>query len=183
LVEPFAVISVDCHGNYSTFSPEFLGQKSDYYNTFIIGNLVNGNLRDSLGSESFKRLSRDVAAGVALCRRSCEHFPVCGGGSPVNKFFENGMIASSETMFRRLSVKIMAILAMEIIENTTRELPTTKALSVDNGAKIDLYVLGTGVALPEQLTTQTIEVLYRLLQVVSAIAPDDVDRVRGSRHP
>ena len=121
LVEPFEHLSVDYEGNYSTFSPEFLGQKNDYYNNFIIGNFWKGSLAENLESEAFKRLNRDVVAGVQLCRTSCEYFPVCGGGSPVNKLYENGTIVSSETMYCRLNVKVIADLAMEIIENSVAE--------------------------------------------------------------
>jgi len=36
MVEPFAIVTVDWEGNFSTFSPELLGQKSDDYGNFII---------------------------------------------------------------------------------------------------------------------------------------------------
>jgi uncharacterized protein len=87
LTEPFEHINVDYRGNFSTFSPELLGHKNAYYRDFIIGNFCRESLAQSLESEAFKRLSRDVAAGVELCRGSCEYFSVCGGGSPVNKLY------------------------------------------------------------------------------------------------
>jgi uncharacterized protein len=118
LVEPFEHLTFDCHGNYSTFSPEFLGHKNARYNDFIIGNVWKNSLPESLQSEAFQRLCSDVAAGVQLCRTSCEYFPVCGGGAPVNKLYENGTIVSSETMYCRLNVKVIAGLAMEIIESS-----------------------------------------------------------------
>jgi uncharacterized protein len=118
LVEPFAHLNVDWQGNFSTFSPEFLGHENAYYHDFIIGNFHTGSLEASLQSEAFTRLNADVAAGVELCRRSCEYYAVCGGGSPVNKLYENGSIASAETMYCRLYVKVFADLAMEILENS-----------------------------------------------------------------
>jgi uncharacterized protein len=118
LTQPFDHLNVDYEGNYSTFSPEFLGQANDYYGNFIIGNFWKNTLNESLESENFMRLNRDVAEGVELCRSSCEYFSVCGGGSPVNKLYENGSIASSETMYCRLNIKIIANIAMEIIENS-----------------------------------------------------------------
>jgi uncharacterized protein len=99
MVEPFAIVTVDWEGNFSTFSPELLGQKNDDYGNFIIGNFWKDTLEDSVSSGVFQRLSRDVAAGVELCRNSCEYFPVCGGGSPVNKLYENGNITSTETLY------------------------------------------------------------------------------------
>jgi uncharacterized protein len=121
LVEPFEHLSVDYKGNFSTFSPEFLGHTNEYYGNFVIGTFGQHSLAESLESEVFKRLSRDVSAGIQLCRSSCEYFGVCGGGSPVNKLYENGTIVSSETMYCRLSVKVIANLAMEIIENSAAD--------------------------------------------------------------
>jgi hypothetical protein len=54
---------------------------------------------------------------------SCEYFAVCGGGAPVNKLYENGTIVSSETMYCRLNVKVIADLAMEIIESSAATAP------------------------------------------------------------
>ncbi len=121
LTTPFEHLNVDYRGNFSTFSPEFLGHKNAYYRDFIVGNFWNGGLAQSLESEAFKRLNRDVAAGVEMCRRSCEYFSVCGGGSPVNKLYENGTIASCETMYCRLGVKAIADLAMEIIDSSAAQ--------------------------------------------------------------
>lgn len=121
LIQPFDHLNVDYEGNYSTFSPEFLGQENDYYGNFIIGNFWKNSLEDCLQSQTFKRLNRDVAAGVELCRSSCEYFSVCGGGSPVNKLYENGSISSSETMYCRLNIKVVANIALEIIENSAKK--------------------------------------------------------------
>lgn len=125
LVEPFCHLNVDWQGNYSTFSPELLGHKNEYYGDFIIGNFHRNRLPECVDSESFKRLYHDVVEGVKLCRESCEYFPICGGGSPVNKLYENGTIASTETMFCRLGVKVPANIAMEIIENSAAPQPVS----------------------------------------------------------
>jgi uncharacterized protein len=118
LVEPFAILSVDCDGNFSTYSPELLGQKSELYGDFILGNVWKDSFEASCAAPAFQRLSSDVAEGVELCRRSCEYFPVCGGGSPVNKYYENGTLRSSETMYCRLNIKAVSDIAMEIIDNS-----------------------------------------------------------------
>lgn len=122
LAEPFYHLTVDWQGNYSTFSPEFLGHKHAHYGDFIIGNFHKNRLAECMESEAFKRLNHDVAKGVELCRNSCEYFPICGGGSPANKLYENGTVISSETLFCRLSVQVVADIAMEIIENSAAAL-------------------------------------------------------------
>jgi uncharacterized protein len=118
LTEPFEHLNVDWRGNFSTFSPEFLGQRSEKYGDFVLGNFWRTGLAESLESDTFKRLNGDVAAGVALCRTTCAYFPVCGGGSPANKFYENGTLISAETLYCRMTVKAVADVAMEVIERT-----------------------------------------------------------------
>ena len=102
-VEPFAMLNVDCRGNVSSFSPELLGMKNANYGDFIIGNIETDSLENMRQSASLRAMARDIAAGVAKCRQSCEYFSVCGGGAPVNKLTENGCFASSRTAFCSLT--------------------------------------------------------------------------------
>ena len=102
LVEPFAVTSMDCSGNVSTFSPELLGLKSEIYDDFIIGNVNRDALVDMAHRPTLLKMVADIQAGVALCRERCEYFSVCGGGEPVNKLAENKTFVSAETAYCRL---------------------------------------------------------------------------------
>jgi uncharacterized protein len=103
LVEPFAITSMDWAGNVSTFSPELLGLKNPDYQDFVLGNINRDVLTDLPQRTNFKKMLADIQAGVAMCRDSCEYFSVCGGGEPVNKLFENGSFASTETTYCRLA--------------------------------------------------------------------------------
>jgi uncharacterized protein len=103
---PLRILSVDWAGNFSTFSPELLGMKSDVYGSFILGNVATDDIAAVEGTLRFRHLAEDVAAGVAACAQSCEYFAVCGGGSPANKYFENGSFRSTETMHCRLTKKV-----------------------------------------------------------------------------
>ena len=47
----------------------------------------------------------EIGEGIEMCRAECKYFPVCGGGVPSNKVFENGTFASTETMYCRLTKK------------------------------------------------------------------------------
>jgi uncharacterized protein len=98
-VEPFGMVNIDCHGNVSSFSPELLGYKDAKYNDFIVGNILSESLEDMLRSPAMQAMTRDIAAGVAMCRKECDYYSVCGGGAPVNKLAENGSFASSRTKF------------------------------------------------------------------------------------
>jgi len=105
---PFAILSVDCEGNFSTFSPELLGLPSDTYGSFALGNVVSDSFTDALRSSRFAAMARDVASGVSKCRETCAWFRFCGGGAPGNKYFENGSFDSTETLFCRLHRQTLA---------------------------------------------------------------------------
>jgi uncharacterized protein len=99
---PLAIVSVDCDGNFSTFSPELLGLASTHYGTFALGNVLTDSLAEAIHSPRLQAMWCDIRAGVARCRTTCPYFDCCGGGAPVNKYFENGSFDSTETMFCRL---------------------------------------------------------------------------------
>lgn len=115
---PLAIVSVDCAGNLSTFSPELLGAKSERYQDFVLGNVLCDDLDSVLASARFRRLRGEIERGIARCRRSCEYFGVCGGGSPSNKYFENGSLQSTETMHCRLSKQAIVDVLLEDLEGS-----------------------------------------------------------------
>ena len=100
---PMAILSVDCEGNFSTFSPELLGLPSAHYGGFALGNIQKNTIAEALASARLQGMERDIRAGIERCRVNCPYFNYCGGGAPVNKYFENGSFDSTETMFCRLS--------------------------------------------------------------------------------
>jgi len=104
--KPWAIVNVDCEGNFSTYSPELLGLSSSRYGNFALGNVVRDRLEDVIASERFQLLEAEIAQGVQSCRESCPYFAFCGGGPPANKYFENGTFASTETLFCRLHKKV-----------------------------------------------------------------------------
>jgi len=104
--QPFGMLNVACDGSASSFSPELLGLKNAAYNDFIIGNVLTDSLESMLNGAAMKAMARDIAAGVEICRKSCEYFSICGGGTPINKLTENSRFDSGETAFCRLVEKI-----------------------------------------------------------------------------
>jgi uncharacterized protein len=116
LVEPFAITSMDCAGNVSTFSPELLGLRNLTYDDFILGNIRQDALVDLCQSPVLTRMQTDIDAGVAMCRDRCEYFSVCGGGEPVNKLTENGSFASTETTYCRVTKMRATDLVLDALE-------------------------------------------------------------------
>jgi uncharacterized protein len=133
-VEPFGMLNVDCHGNVSTFSPELLGLKNAKYNDFVIGNINAASLEDMRSSAAMRAMVRDIAAGVELCRQSCEYFSVCGGGAPVNKLFENGSFNSARTSFCDLTQKVPIDLILEAFSRFESRLEEDEVMKLVRGA-------------------------------------------------
>jgi uncharacterized protein len=139
LVEPFAITSMDCAGNISTFSPELLGLKSPAYDDFILGNINSSTFADLARSPVLGRMLTDIEAGVAMCREECEYFSVCGGGEPVNKLSENGSFATTETAYCRIT----KMRATDLILDALDRIP------VDNPEPEDARLLAQPMAAPK----------------------------------
>ncbi len=116
-VMPFGIISVDCDGNFSTFSPELLGMKSATYEDFSFGNVVTGDFQEIVENEKFRHVLADIQAGVRLCSETCEYYAFCGGGAPANKYYENGSFATAETMFCRYTIKMPLDIVLADLES------------------------------------------------------------------
>jgi uncharacterized protein len=115
--EAFRIVSVDVHGNLSTFSPELLGSKHIRYESFSFGNVYTSSLDDIRKNPLFIKINDEIQAGVDLCQSTCDYFTLCGGGAPSNKLFENGTFASSETLQCRGTVKQTVDIVLSDLEN------------------------------------------------------------------
>jgi uncharacterized protein len=115
-VTPLAIISVDCEGNFSTFSPELLGLKSVHYGDFSLGRVQDVSFREALAAPKARAIAADIEAGLERCRQTCAYFPYCGGGAPVNKYFENGSFDSTETLFCRLNKQAVLDVVLDKLE-------------------------------------------------------------------
>jgi uncharacterized protein len=116
--KPWAILNVDCEGNFSTYSPELLGLSSSRYGSFALGNVAKDSLEEVIASEHFQRLEADVGLGVQMCQQSCSYFSFCGGGPPANKYFENGSFASTETLLCRFHKQVCLDVSLERLEQS-----------------------------------------------------------------
>jgi uncharacterized protein len=124
---PFAIVAVDYQGNFSSFSPELLGLRSARYGDFTFGNVFADSLASAARSPRCLAVSADIAAGIERCRQSCAYFRFCGGGAPVNKYFENGSFDSTETLFCRLNRKALVDVVLDQLQ-TLVDAPQTRPL-------------------------------------------------------
>jgi uncharacterized protein len=129
--KPWAIVNVDCEGNFSTYSPELLGASSLTHGGFTLGHVATDSLEAVMASPRFRRLEDEIGRGVEMCRESCAYFPFCGGGPPANKYFENGTFASTETVFCRLHKQVCLDVTLELLEQSAEAagtaLPTEPA--------------------------------------------------------
>lgn len=106
--EPFGFISVSSRGGLYTFSPELAGLADPRYGDMAVAQLPSADLATILAGPVFRHIWSDIEAGTAMCRQSCPYFDLCLGGAPVNKLFELGTFAGSETLHCRLSHQAIA---------------------------------------------------------------------------
>ena len=115
-VEPFSMINVDCFGNFSSFSPELLGQATETYTSFNFGNVLKNRIFDATANAEFQKVLADIEAGNRKCAESCQFFEFCGGASPSNKYYENGTFDSAETKHCRSMIQIPMEIVLEDFE-------------------------------------------------------------------
>jgi len=116
--EAFRILTVGHDGNFSTWSPELVDQTSARYPSFVLGNVLRDELRDVARAPAFRALDTEIRAGREACRRECPYYRVCGGGSPSNKVFENGTLASTTTRHCRVSRQILAEVVLAKLERS-----------------------------------------------------------------
>ena len=113
---PFAILNVDCEGNFSTYSPELLGLSGPRHGSFAFGNVARNSLEEVLAEPRFIALDDEIRRGVERCHETCSYAPFCGGGPPGNKFFENGDFATTETLSCRLHKQVTFDVALTKLE-------------------------------------------------------------------
>jgi len=113
---PGAILNFDSDGNFTTFSPELLGQTHPRYGNFRWGNVHTHSWADLASNPYFRRVREDVDQGIELCRATCGYFSVCGGGCPSNKLAEHGTFVAAETHSCRFHVQTIADVLLERLE-------------------------------------------------------------------
>jgi uncharacterized protein len=132
--DPFSIVSVDCDGNASTFSPELLGMEHSGYETFNFGNLLEDDFETIAKRVEDSKLYADIRAGVKRCSEECQYYQLCGGGPPANKIYENNTANSTETVYCRAhQAAVDVVLEMlEKIPQGALHLSDTKAGSPES---------------------------------------------------
>src|SRR5579859_7905685 len=125
--EPLAILSFDCEGNISTFSPELLTMSHPEYGNFTFASVFGGTLEDMLTSQKFGEIHTQIQRGVSSCRESCHYFAFCGGGAPSNKLCENNAFDTTLTMRCKLGKQAIVEAVLDYLEGK-HALPSTHDL-------------------------------------------------------
>lgn len=113
---PYAILSVDAKGNFSTFDPELLSVETERYGLFNLGNIRDVSLMEATQTEPFQKLLRDMSSGMMRCKQECEYYGFCGGGTGSNKYWEHGSLDATETCACRFSSQIPVDVLLEKLE-------------------------------------------------------------------
>ena len=113
---PYAILSVDAKGNFSTFDPELLSVETERYGLFNLGNIRDVSLMEATQTEPFQKLLRDMSSGMKRCKQECEYYGFCGGGTGSNKYWEHGSLDATETCACRFSSQIPVDVLLEKLE-------------------------------------------------------------------
>jgi len=123
---PYAILSVDAAGNFSTFDPELLSVETERYGLFNLGNIEDLSLKAATTTETFQKLLHDMRSGMNRCRDSCDYYGFCGGGNGSNKYWEHGTLDASETCSCRFSSQIPVDVVLERLEAQAESRPADR---------------------------------------------------------
>jgi uncharacterized protein len=107
------IVTVSRDGEISSWSPELASGTPRDPRFFSLGNIHSVDSMDELiESPRARRVQAEISGGIDQCRQTCGYFPVCGGGLPSNKFYENGSFLSTETLRCQLQVQALTDLLL-----------------------------------------------------------------------
>lgn len=107
--------SVSYSGDVVLLSPEFLDAKSEYYNNFVVGNVLSKSLISILFDGEKAKYVSDFNKGLEKCLQLCEYSEHCMGGQASSKFFELGSTNGTETTYCRNSEQFLIEAVLTVI--------------------------------------------------------------------
>ncbi len=113
---PGHIMSIAWDGGYTTYSPELLGQKWPNGEDLVLGNLLTDALPPDKVNANYAKQWSAIRQGIKSCKAECDFFNLCLGGAPANKLAENGCFESTETLFCRLTKKILIEVVLDALE-------------------------------------------------------------------
>ena len=117
---PGQILNLASDGRFSTFSPELLGQIAPNIGDLSLGNVHFDQIPPNSQEKKYVLQWEAIQEGVKRCKETCSYFDLCLGGSPSNKLGETESFESTETLYCKLTKKIMIEVVLNALDN---ELP------------------------------------------------------------
>jgi uncharacterized protein len=105
---PLHFVTVDVDGGFSTFCPQLHKIKYPDGNHHVFGNVMENEFVDIFANEHFLRVYESVMGGIKRCAESCRRFGLCGSHQVAVKYLENGTFESTETVYCKARIKVVA---------------------------------------------------------------------------
>jgi uncharacterized protein len=103
------ILTFSINGDVTTFSPEMIAGTTANPRLFAVANIMDLHSLEEIASLiPQQRLNDAILAGKKRCERECGYFPLCGGGAPVHKFYENGTFDCTQTRACRYGKQLLA---------------------------------------------------------------------------
>ena len=134
---PFAIVSIDCDGNFSTFSPELLGTRHPRYGDLSLGNVHRDALTGIVDSPKYRLVAGDVRCRRRTLPRDLPALWLLRRSAPANKLFENATFDSTETLFCRLNKKAVVDVVHERLERGLKRFALPAHLASGASALVD----------------------------------------------
>lgn len=97
--EELGILTIQKNGDITTYSPEFAGSKSEKYNNFIIGNVLNlKTLSDLLTNNVYLMIKENLQKRNISCAATCKYYDFCGSAFASNVFAETSELIGTETI-------------------------------------------------------------------------------------
>ena len=116
---PLEITTVDCEGNFSTFSPELLGQTHHRFDGFALGNVHRDPLIEVLATPRFRTLFGEIMAGVERCARDCSYYFSAVAAHPRTSCSRTTASIRPQTAFCRNAIQRPLDVTLEVLESRT----------------------------------------------------------------
>lgn len=112
------ILSIAWNGYFATFSPELLGQKLPTGEDLSLGNILTDPLPPDSDNINYVRQWTSIQTGIKNCKAECGFFNLCLGGAPSNKLGEKASFECTETLFCKLTKKVMINIVLDELDST-----------------------------------------------------------------
>jgi uncharacterized protein len=93
------IVTIQRNGDITTYCPEFAGMKSEEYNNFVIGNVLQINkLSEVEENPNYKRIKTLYDQRKDKCKSQCRYYSVCGSAFLSNAYSESASLLTTENI-------------------------------------------------------------------------------------